>query len=204
MSRAERMAELRQWAALIKREPKWVRVQMNAEKYAHWADVNFLLDELDTVLDETKTPATAMEPIRVEPTRSVNPKMVDPADFTETIAVEPNLFGKLTKKHNVVDSRPHHVIDSAHQPTLPTPPKIPDVPTQLPPIKVEDVLSKQASILTEADVWNAAVAKAQAAIERTLSDAIIKRSDIYAIKAALAKSVAECRKPLDWDEGYKA
>jgi hypothetical protein len=154
---------------------------MNAAMYGHWSDVMFLLDEIDSMLDETQTPATAMEPIRLEPKPMRVPARVDPADFTETITIEP--VNPVVKKSVA-------------------PEKFHDNHPSLPPLKLP--VAPKTGALSEADIWNAAIAKASAAVERALSEGAVKRYDIYAIRAAAHRYVAECRKPIEWDEGHSA
>lgn len=49
--------------------------------------------------------------------------------------------------------------------------------------------------LTEAETWNAAVAKCQMGVERALAEASKRRLDVHGIRGLVERHVADCRKP---------
>jgi hypothetical protein len=198
--RNERLAELRQWTGLIKRKPIQERIGMHPESFAHWADVAFLLEEIDAIDDATLTPPFGSPPV------------VDPANFAETITVEALKAAPLTKKSNSVDGPSEADIASPFDfPGGTTGPR-----TALPAIRglttnthqplpaVQGLTTTSASplapnrentlALNKVEIWDAAIAQATAAVERGLREAHGKHYDIYATKALVLKYVLECRK----------
>lgn len=49
--------------------------------------------------------------------------------------------------------------------------------------------------LTDAETWNAAVAKCQMGVERALAEASKRRLDVHGIRGLVERHVADCRKP---------
>jgi hypothetical protein len=192
--RNERLAELRQWTKLIKRKPIQERIGMTAEGFAHWADVTFLLEEMDAVDDATITPPLGSPPVETTPFGST--PVVDPANLIETITVEALKQQGLTKKTNPVDDSKTGDISAFNFPvstkTLAPLPAIQGLTTTA---KSPLARNRPSTLgLNKVEIWNAAIAQATQAVERALSEAHTKHYDIYAIKALALKLVADCRK----------
>jgi hypothetical protein len=198
------MAELRQWTKLIKKKPIQERIGMHPESFAHWADVTFLLEEIDAIDDATITPPYGMPPV------------VDPANFAETITVEAaKAASPLTQKSNPVDgpsgddiaapfnfpgetTGPRPALPAIRGLTTNTHQPLPAVQglttTSASPLSPNPHPAPNTLALNKVEIWNAAVAQVAMAVENALSEAQLKHYDIYATKALVLKAISECRK----------
>lgn len=89
----DRLNDLRSWAALVMASPKNRRLTMSGVEYAHWADVAFLLDQLDAAL--------AAGP----PTASL-PAQIDPANFCDTITMTPSEIASVLAPYSSTQTPP--------------------------------------------------------------------------------------------------
>ena len=163
---------VRQWHRAM--APRYVNPSLlaseNGALYQAWHDVDFLLKRLDALQEEyrraTETDLPALPAITPATVVAALRPRVDPADFTETISLEP-----------------------PRAPALPPPPAQPPEPQVT-------ALGVRVGLLNEAELWNAAVVAITIRVEEALAQSAMRKLDLHATKAVVLKAVAGCRRPL--------